>query len=218
MIRTVSVVPAILTADAETFRRQIEVINTFTKRAQIDVTDGQFAPATTLDIGSVAWPEDWTADLHFMAMTPSASLATILKLKPSLCILHAEASEDLLPTFEQLKAAGIRTGVALLPQTYPGNAKAYIDVVDEVLIFAGQLGQQGAQADMMQMEKIALVRAMKPEVEIGWDGGANMTTLRALAHADLDTIYAGGAIMAAPDPAAAYQELTAEIDKTGVVI
>lgn len=218
MIRTVSIVPAILTADKETFRKQTEAIGAFTKRAQIDVTDGQFAPATTLDLGNVVWPEDWTADLHFMAATPSASLPTILKLKPSLCILHAEASEDLTPVFQQLKAAGIRTGVALLPQTYPGNAKAYIDIVDEVLIFAGQLGQQGSQADMMQMEKIALVRAMKPEVEIGWDGGANMTTMRALAHADLDTIYVGSAITAAPDPAAAYQELMAEIDKTGVVI
>ena len=38
------------------------------------------------------------------------------------------------------------------------------------------------------MEKIPLVRNMKPELEIGWDGGANMTNVRALAHADLDVI------------------------------
>ena len=86
------------------------------------------------------------------------------------------------------------------------------------MIFAGQLGMQGAPADLMQMEKIALIRAMAPEVEIGWDGGANMTNVRALAHADLDVINVGSAISQAPDPAQAFQDLVSEIDKNGVVL
>jgi ribulose-phosphate 3-epimerase len=153
-----------------------------------------------------------------MATHPSESIDTILKLNPSLCILHAEASEDLMPSLDKLKSAGIKVGIALLPQTYPGAVKQYIDVADHVLIFAGHLGQQGMPADLMQMEKIPLVRNMKPDAEIGWDGGANMTNVRALAHADLDVINVGAAISKAPDPAAAYQELVAEIDKNGVVI
>ena len=84
----------------------------------------------------------------------------------------------MLPTFEALKQANIKVGVALLPSTYPGNVKQYIEAADHVLIFAGNLGMQGGQADLMQMEKIALVRGMKPEVEIGWDGGANINNVR----------------------------------------
>ena len=87
-----------------------------------------------------------------------------------------------------------------------------------MLIFAGQLGGQGAGSDLMQMEKIPLIRALKPDVEIGWDGGASMANVRALAHAELDVIYVGSAIMKQPNPAQAYQQLVAEIDKTGVVI
>ena len=59
---------------------------------------------------------------------------------------------------------------------------------------------------------------MKPEVEIGWDGGANMSNIRALAHADLDVINVGSAIAKAENPAEAFQELVAEIDKNGVVL
>ena len=70
----------------------------------------------------------------------------------------------------------------------------------------------------MQMEKIPLVRNMKPEIEIGWDGGANITNVRALAHADLDVINVGSAIASAPNPAEAFQTLVAEIDKNGVVL
>lgn len=218
MIRQVSIVPAVLTDNKQDFRTQVEKINTFTRRVQIDVTDGIFAPTQTLDITNIWWPRNWSADLHLMAAKPSDHLDTILKLSPSLCILHAEASEDLTPSFQALKEAGIKTGVALLPSTFPGNVKPYIDLADHVLIFAGQLGMQGHPADLMQMEKIALVRNMKPEVEIGWDGGANMTNVRALAHADLDVINVGGAISQAENPAAAFAELVAEIDRNGVVL
>lgn len=218
MIRSVSIVPTILTDNKVDYRAQIEKINTFTRRVQIDVTDGVFAPSETLDVTNVWWPKSWITDLHLMAANPSQHIDTILKLAPTLCILHAEASEDLMPSFQKLKEAGIKVGVALLPSTFPGNVKQYIDEADHVLIFAGQLGVQGAPADLMQMEKIALVRNMKPEVEIGWDGGANVTNVRALAHADLDVINVGSAISQAENPAEAYQQLVAEIDKNGVVL
>ena len=218
MIRQVSIVPAILTDNKQDFRAQVERVNVFTRRVQIDVTDGVFTPTETLDITNVWWPKNWQADLHLMAQYPSQHLETILKLSPSLCILHAEASEDLTPVFQALKDADIKTGVALLPSTFPGSVQNYIDMVDHVLVFAGQLGIQGGPADMMQMEKIPIVRKMKPEVEIGWDGGANMANVRALAHADLDVINVGSAIARAENPAAAFQELVAEIDKNGVVL
>lgn len=218
MIREVSIVPAVLTNNKADYRTQIERINTFTRRVQIDVTDGIFVPTETLDITNIWWPKNWQADLHMMVANPSQHLDTILKLAPSLCIFHAEASENLLSLFEELKAHDIKTGLALLPSTYPGAVKEYIDAVDHVLIFAGQLGVQGSQADLMQMEKIPLVRNMKPELEIGWDGGANLSNIRALAHADLDVINVGSAISTVPNPSEVYEQMVAEIDKNGVVI
>ncbi|MBR3169239.1 hypothetical protein IKF23_02250 [Candidatus Saccharibacteria bacterium] len=218
MIRTVTVVPAVLADNKKEYRKQIEQINHFARRVHIDVSDGSFAPASTIDISNVWWPKEWKADMHLMAAYPSQQLDIILKLKPSLCILHAEASEDLLPIFATLKKEDIRTGLAILPSTYPGLVQSYIAAVDHVLIFAGQLGMQGSPADMMQMEKIAIVRSMKPELEIGWDGGANLNTMRALAHADLDVINVGSALSRADNPAEVYHELVSEIDKNGVVI
>ncbi len=218
MLRTVSIVPAILSNNKQEYRSQIEKINVFTRRVQIDVTDGLFAPSETLDITSIWWPKSWKADLHLMVTSPSNYIDTVLKLSPDLCILHAEATENLLPIFERLRTAGIRTGVALLPATYPENVKPYIKAADHVLIFAGKLGTQGGQADMMQVEKIPLVRKIKPELEIGWDGGANISNIRALAHADLDVINVGSAISLSSNPAKVFQDLVAEIDKNGVVL
>lgn len=218
MIRTVSIVPTILTNNKQDFRAQVERVNVFTRRVQIDITDGVFATNPTLDITDIWWPNGWQTDLHLMVKNPSKYIETILKLRPSLVFFHAEVEENLLESFEILKQNGVKVGVALLQSTYPGAVKQYIEAADAVLIFAGQLGMQGGVANMLQTEKIALVRNIKSDVEIGWDGGANLSNIRALAHVDLDVINVGSALSMAEDPAAVYAEMVAEIDKSGVVL
>ena len=218
MIKQVTIVPAILANSKQDFKVQVERINTFTRRAQIDIVDGLFAPNKTLDVTNIWWPKGWETDLHMMVARPSEHLETIFKLNPSLCIFHAEAQEDLLPIFEALKQHDIKAGVALLPGTFPGAVQKYIEAADHVMIFAGQIGVQGSRADLLQTEKVSLIRAIKTDVEIGWDGGANMTNVRTLAHSDVDVINVGSAISQAPDPAAMFKALVEEIDKTGVVL
>ena len=48
MIRTVTVVPAVLAENKLEYRKQIERINNFARRVHIDISDGAFAPATTV--------------------------------------------------------------------------------------------------------------------------------------------------------------------------
>ena len=213
------IVPTILTNDKNLYLRQFEAYSKFAKRIQVDISDGIFSPTLTMD-ESNAWRQDgWAAlDLHMMVMNPSQHLPVILKLRPSLVIFHAEASENLLPVFATLKQAGIKSGVAILKQTYPGKIAPYIEAVDHVLIFAGALGQQGGQADMLQTEKVPIIRQIRSDVEIGWDGGANLQNTRALSHSGIDVINVGATIATSPDPAKAFADLTAELEKTGVVI
>ena len=85
------------------------------------------------------------------------------------------------------------------------------------MIFAGSLGKQGGEADLLQIEKIKIVRKLKSDLEIGWDGGANLTNIRALAHADLNVINVGSAISKAENPADAYNNLVEESKKRGVL-
>ena len=212
------IVPTILTNDGEQYKKLVTTFQPFAKRVQIDVSDGTFAPSATLPLNQVYWPKEWQIDFHMMVVRPSEHLPLILQLKPSLCIFHAESGENLLPLFEQLKAAGIKTGVAIMRSTFPGSIKQYIEAADHVLIFAGEIGKQGSQADMLQTEKIPLIKAINPNAEIGWDGGANLRTVRAIYRAGADVINVGSAITNATDPGAMYESLVADLDKRGVVI
>ncbi len=211
------VVPTILTDDINTYRRLFEAFNNFAKRVQVDICDGNFTPTLTIDESNVWWSQGWAlCDLHMMVMNPSKHLPAIIKLKPNLCIFHAETNENLLPIFEQLKANNIKAGLALLPQTFPGKVEAYLKAADHCLIFAGKLGSQGGKADLLQIEKVPLIKAINPNLEIGWDGGANMENIRGIAHSDINIINVGSAIANAPDQAKAYNDLSAEIEKGGV--
>ncbi|MBR0461012.1 hypothetical protein IJI91_03470 [Candidatus Saccharibacteria bacterium] len=213
-----TIVPTILTTDTNEYRALVESFNTFTRRVQIDIADGVFAQPATIPDFSTWWPREWETDLHMMVAKPSEHLPALLKLKPSLVIFHAEVEEDLIPIMEQLRNAGIKVGVALLKSTYPGRVKETINASDHVLIFAGDLGKQGGTADMLQIEKIPIVRSINKNVEIGWDGGVNLSNIRAIAHSDVDVINVGSAITNSTERPAIYKALIAEADKRGVVL
>ena len=216
---SVEIVPTILTSDNSAYRQIFENYNRFTKRVQVDICDGVFTPTLTIDVSNVWWAEGWAKiDLHMMVMNPSSFLPVILKLKPNLVIFHAETNENLLPIFEQLKANNIHTGVAILKQTFPGKIAPYIEAADHCLIFAGKLGQMGGEPDLLQIEKIPLIKNISANIEIGWDGGANIETIRELAHSGIDIINVGSAIATSPDPGKTFTELNEEAEKGGVRI
>lgn len=217
-MNTTQIVPTILTNNPEEYKKLIAMYQPFAKRIQVDIADGTFAPDLTIPVNNVWWPEGWEVDVHMMVVRPSEHLPIILQLKPSLCIFHAETGEDLLPMFDQLKANGIKAGVALMKPTFPGEYKEFIAAADHVLVFAGDIGKQGSKADMLQTEKVPLIKAINPNAEIGWDGGANLQTTRAIVHAGFDVINVGSALSTAQDPSAMFEALNAEIDKRGVVL
>ena len=213
-----TIVPTITTDDPAVFNANLAAFSHFTKRVQVDASDGTFAPTVMVPLTSMTFPEGLSIDLHIMSARPSEHLADILNLKPSLCILHAEVDDDLTGIIAQLRSAGIKFGLALLKGTFPRKVQNLITTADHVMIFGGELGRQGGAIDMLQTEKVPLVRAIKPDVEIGWDGGANLSNVRALAHSGIDVINVGSAITNAADKAAMYQSLVAECEKRGVLI
>lgn len=213
------IVPTITTNDPNLFRQNLENFAKFAKRIQIDTSDGSFAPTTLVSLSDMdQFSAGVKIDLHLMTAQPSSYLPQIINLKPSLCIVHAEVNDDINNIFAELKQAGIEVGLALLKTTFPGKVTAAIQTADHVMIFAGELGRQGGRIDMLQAEKVPLIRAINPTVEIGWDGGANLSNVRALAHDEVNVINVGSAISSAADPAAMYQSLVAESEKKGVLL
>lgn len=211
------IVPTIMAETVDQLRESTEKLQTFVRRVHIDISDGEFAPTFLLNEAQLFWPEGWDVDVHAMVARPSEHLAQLIQLKPSMVILHAEAQEDIVPHLAALKQAGIKAGVGLLKTTVPITVQAAIQAADHAMIFSGDLGKFGGTASMMQLEKIRLIKKIKPEIEIGWDGGVKIDNAYTLTQGGVDVLNVGGEIANATDPAATYNQLVKEINKHGVI-
>lgn len=198
--------PTVLAATEADFSEQMETVAAFADRIQIDLGDGVFT-TESVALDKVWWPEDLSADIHLMYRDPEPVLDTLIARRPSLVILHAEASGDLPDMLARLQNQGIRAGIALLQETSVTQAGALVAAADHVLIFSGSLGSFGGVADLGLLGKVPQVRSLNPSAEIGWDGGANLDSVVALRDGGIDVLNVGGAIQKASHPANAYRAL-----------
>lgn len=212
-----TIAPTVLAETTDQYKAMMEKIHQLADRVHIDISDGEFAPTFTIGASEAWWPQGWHADIHAMVARPSEYVEQLIALKADLIIFHAEVNEDLLPIMQRIKTAGVKAGVALQRPTVPASIAPIIEQADHVMIFSGNLGHYGGEASLMQLEKVRLIRAIKPDVEIGWDGGVTLDNAFNLAQGGIDVLNVGGTIAKSADPAATYKALVSEINKHGVI-
>ncbi len=211
------IAPALLAESPDDYKAMVERIHPFAQRVHVDISDGEFAPTFTIGAAQIWWPQEWIVDIHAMVMRPSEHLETLVSLKPHMIIFHAETSEDITPVLQHVKQFGIKAGLALLKSTVPNTVSAAIQAADHVMIFSGDLGKYGGEASLMQLEKIRLVKAIRQDVEIGWDGGITLENAYSVSQGGADVLNVGGTLAKADDPKAMYDALVNEINKHGVI-
>lgn len=215
----VKIVPTVLATDPQEFGTLLERVQHFAPRIHIDIADGEFAPNTTINLAQAYWDEKIEVDLHLMINKPGMRTELCISLKPSLVIIHAEASDHGYSSKEemiqQLKDVGIRTGLALLPHTAVQTVEEQIKLVEHVMIFAGKLGHYGGSMDKDVLQKIAQVKAINQGAEVGIDGGVNDTNAADAIAAGAEVLNVGGFIQKAEDPQKAYDKLVQIAQKVG---
>ena len=214
---TAVIAPCITVETAEEYIAAVQRLTPFATRVHIDISDGEFAPTFLIGAEQLSWPGTWQVDVHAMVARPSEHLEKLISLKPATIIIHAEVTENVAVHLQKIRQAGIRAGVALLKTTVPSTVAEAIKAADHVMIFSGELGKYGGQASMMQTEKIRLIRAINPSVEIGWDGGVNVSNAYNISQAGVNVLNVGGAIATSDNPAGTYEALTKEINNRGVI-
>jgi ribulose-phosphate 3-epimerase len=201
--------PTVTAYEPHTYRTQMERIAPFAKNVHIDLMDGVFTPTSSPGLDQIWWPHELQADIHLMYQEPMEQLEQLIKLKPRMVIIHNEAHVHHMDFAAQLHKHGIEVGLAILQDTPVEYAYQIMHSFDQVLIFSGNLGHHGGEADLGLLEKVRQVKQHHPEVEVAWDGGIDDHNARQLLDAGIDVLNVGGYIQKADDPAAAYAKLKA---------
>lgn len=211
------IVPCVTVSTPDDYKASLQRVHTFANRIHVDISDGSFAPTQTIAANQIWWPQGWQTDIHAMVADPLQYVDAMIALKPNLIIFHSEVKSDLMTVIQKIKVAGIKAGVALMRSTVPSDVAPLIEAADHVLVFSGDLGHYGGTASLMQLEKVRLIKIINGAAEIGWDGGVAVENAFSLAQGGVDVLYAGHAIQEAPDPAAAFDAMTKEVNKQGVM-
>lgn len=205
-----AICPCVTAEEPHAFREQMERIAPFAERIHIDFMDGTFAATKSPSLTQAWWPHSIKADLHLMYQKPAEHLDAAIKLEPHMVIVHAEADGDFVALAESLHNANIKVGVALLSKTGVETIKPVMELIDHVLIFAGDLGHFGGKPNIEVFAgKVRILKENYSDVEMGWDGGVSDKNAGQLVTLGVDVLNVGGFIQKSEDPAAAYATLKA---------
>jgi len=207
--------PAILADTEENYHKEMASIAKFAERIQIDLTDGEFAKSPSVKPSQAWWPVGIKADYHLMYNNPLPAAKTVLEHKPNMVIVHAEAEGDFNQVVDFCKNLDVLIGVALLAKTPAETIFPVLDKIDHVLIFSGNLGLYGGQANLSLLNKVKALKAQKPNLEIGWDGGVSDQNISQLVAGGVDVLDVGGYIQNSENPERAFQALKRIADETG---
>lgn len=201
------VYPSITTNNHAEFEGQLTSYLKFSDYLHIDFADGTITPNHLVPLGYVSLPENKKITLHIMADNPFLYLDKIIKFKPRRVIFPFNIGFDNPLFANKLREAGIESGVYLSSANQLDDARWQLAHFQEVMLFGGSLGKQGAPANLDLLQVIAGIKKIAPFIEIGWDGGVNEFNIGQIASFGVKNIVSGGFIAKSSDPQKAYTRL-----------
>ena len=211
----VIVSPSLLSADFLRLGKDVEMVNA--SRADwfhLDIMDGVFVPNISYGLPVTAQLKKAARkplDVHLMIVHPERYIEDFRKAGADILTVHYEACVHLHRTIQQIKAAGMKAGVALNPHTPVGLLEDIIGEIDVVLLMSVNPGFGGQSFIEHTVEKVKklkqLVASAGANTLVEIDGGVNFETGRRLVEAGADALVAGSFVFNSPDPAGRIEGL-----------
>jgi ribulose-phosphate 3-epimerase len=208
------VVPAILTDDPQALAKMVRQAEAFTDFVQVDIMDGRFVPSNSIvcnDISTVSPKLRWEA--HLMVKQPEEQLQCFAMAGAEKIVFHFEATSSPLRIITMIRHLGVKVGLAVNPETPLTTTLSLADSVDSVLFLTVHPGFYGAKFLPEVLDKVMELRARKPNLEIGVDGGIKDANIADVARLGLDHICVGSAIFVQPDPGRSFRRLQSLADQ-----
>ena len=148
-----------------------------------------------------------------MIVQPERYVDAFHKAGAEVISVHVEAFQHLHRNVQQIKALGMKAGVAVNPHTSIGQLENIIQDIDLVCLMSVNPGFGAQKFIEKTYEKVRALKAMinasgsRALIEI--DGGVNQANAKPLIDAGADVLVAGNFVFSAADPKSVIAQLKA---------
>lgn len=209
------IAPSILAADFANLQQEVGMINeSEADWIHVDVMDGVFVPNISFGmpvIKAIKKHAKKPLDVHLMIVQPERYVEVFHEVGADILTVHVEASTHLHRTIQQIKATGMKAGVAINPHTPVSSLQDIIADLDLVCMmsvnpgFGGQKFIEHTYKKVSELKQLISATHSKALIEI--DGGVNQENAKPLIQAGAGVLVAGNFVFSAQNPKEVIQRL-----------
>ena len=199
------IVPAIIAKTQDELDEMLGKVRGKAERIMLDVMDGEFVPNTSLDF-DFELPDDFEYEAHLMTVKPLDWVKENAE-KVDIATLHVETLDDIVGAIGFVKSKGLKTILALKPETNLETVLSYLHEVHGVLILTVDPGRYGGKFLPAVLGKIEQLREISATISIEVDGGMNPTNARLARDAGANIFASGSYLFKSSDIDGAIKEL-----------
>ena len=202
----IKISPSLLSVNIGNMERDVKALESCVELLHVDVMDGHFVPNLSYGPHIVSGLKKFTdtpLDVHLMIEKPSKFIEPFIKAGSDIITIHVEVDDDILGCLKMIKAAGLKSGLALNPDTDPQKLMPYLDYTDMVLqmtVFPGFGGQSMVES---AIKNISVIRKMIGDKDLEVDGGIVAENVATLVKEGANVIVSGSGIFKYDDIAKA---------------
>lgn len=205
----VQIAPSMLAADFLHLEKDVELVNRYADLFHLDIMDGTFVPNISYGfpiVEAIARIAEKPLDAHLMIVHPEKYVDRFAKVGVNMLSFHLNAVDNAGQVLAQIRAAGMRPGLAINPDIPVEKLYPYLDQCDYVVlmsVFAGFGGQKFIEATYGRLAALKKeIQRQGVECNVQVDGGVSAANASKLVSLGADILVAGSAVFKSDDPAA----------------